>query len=339
MNLYMPKNITVLFVLLLFLPCHALAASITETTAAIGLNCIASGQYSTAMGFYTEASGYASTTMGVRNTAAAFCSFAGGQWMQVEVSANNTFAWGYAKNPVSITTSDVFLIFPSEDAAGKVGIGTPAPMTKLDIQGETDAVVLSRINQIGNRSWSGWRLDRNGSEKWFIGLGTVNDNLLFRRTASSNDMVISEAGNVGIGRVPTTYKLEVAGDALKTAGGSSWQTSSDERLKNVTGEYTLGLNNIFRLRPVTFHYKEDNPRGLPSDEEYIGFVAQEVQEVFPEAVSEGPDGYLDFNMHPVSVALVNAVKELKAENEALREEIRQIKAALGTTSRVNERNE
>ena len=58
-------------------------------------------------------------------------------------------------------------------------------------------------------------------------------------------------------------------------------------------------------------------------------VAQEVQELFPEAVNEGPDGYLDFNMHPVNVALVNAVKELKAENDALRQEIQQIKAALG----------
>jgi len=61
-----------------------------------------------------------------------------------------------------------------------------------------------------------------------------------------------------------------------------------------------------------------------------------VQRVFPEAVSEGPDGYLDFNMHPVNVALVNAVKELKAENEtlraenmAMREDIARIKAALG----------
>jgi hypothetical protein len=96
-----------------------------------------------------------------------------------------------------------------------------------------------------------------------------------------------------------------------------------------TGEYARGLNDVVRLAPITFHYKGNNPRGLPSDDEYIGFIAQEVQEVFPEAVSEGPDGYLDFNMHPVNVALVNAVKELKAENEALREEIREIKAALG----------
>ena len=48
--------------------------------------------------------------------------------------------------------------------------------------------------------------------------------------------------------------------------------------------------------------------------------------MFPEAASEGQDGYLDFNMHPVNVALVNAVK---AENDALRQEIQEIRAALG----------
>ena len=67
--------------------------------------------------------------------------------------------------------------------------------------------------------------------------------------------------------------------------------------------------------PVTFFYKEGNPRGLPSHEENIGFVAQEVQDVFPEAVHEGENGFLDFNMDPVNVALVNAAKELKAEND------------------------
>ena len=36
--------------------------------------------------------------------------------------------------------------------------------------------------------------------------------------------------------------------------------------------------------------------------------------------SEGPDGYLDFNMHPVNVAFVNSIKELKAENDSLKAE-------------------
>jgi hypothetical protein len=65
-------------------------------------------------------------------------------------------------------------------------------------------------------------------------------------------------------------------------------------------------------------YKEGNARNLPSKEEQIGFVAQEVRQIFPEAVTEATDGYLDFNMHAINVALVNAVKELKSENDELK---------------------
>lgn len=69
---------------------------------------------------------------------------------------------------------------------------------------------------------------------------------------------------------------------------------------------------------MRFIYREDNPRQLSADAEQAGFVAQEVRKIFPEAVTEAEDGYLDFNMHHINVALVNAVKELKAENDLLR---------------------
>ena len=69
------------------------------------------------------------------------------------------------------------------------------------------------------------------------------------------------------------------------------------------------MDEIISLDPKQFSYKENNPRDLPSDTEEIGFIAQEVQEVFPEAVNKGKDGYLDFNMHPINVAMVNAIKD------------------------------
>jgi len=43
-----------------------------------------------------------------------------------------------------------------------------------------------------------------------------------------------------------------------------------------------------------------------------------VRDIFPEAVGLGSDGYYDFNMHPLNVALINAMKELKAENDRLK---------------------
>jgi trimeric autotransporter adhesin len=151
------------------------------------------------------------------------------------------------------------------------------------------------------------------------------------------DLVMNTVGggDVGIGTTTPSYLLEVNGSAGKPGCGS-WSNSSDVRLKKITGDYSAGLNQVLGLRPVTFYYKDENPRSLPTDEEYIGFVAQEVQEIFPEAISEVPDGYLDFNMHPVNVAVVNAIKELKAENDTLKaknasleKEIAKIKKILG----------
>ncbi|HBE43574.1 MAG TPA: hypothetical protein DDW27_20730 [Bacteroidales bacterium] len=47
-------------------------------------------------------------------------------------------------------------------------------------------------------------------------------------------------------------------------------------------------------------------------------VSYVLKKVFPEAVNECKNGYLDFNMHAVNVAMVNAIKELKAENDDLK---------------------
>jgi hypothetical protein len=103
-------------------------------------------------------------------------------------------------------------------------------------------------------------------------------------------------------------------------------------MKDVKGVYSKGLEAISALRPVRFTYKAGNPRNLPSGQEQIGFVAQEVQKIFPEAVSEGADGYLDFNMHAVNVALVNAVRELKAENELLKERLEKLERSAGVSA-------
>jgi len=65
----------------------------------------------------------------------------------------------------------------------------------------------------------------------------------------------------------------------------------------------------------------------------VGFSAQAIQKVFPEAVGTDPDGYLNFNMHAILVAYVNAIKELKAENETLKGEMAEMKVL---TSKVAE---
>jgi len=119
---------------------------------------------------------------------------------------------------------------------------------------------------------------------------------------------------------PGDWNLAVNGSAAKTGGGS-WSTLSDARLKTINGNYSKGLNEIIALQPVLFNYIAGNPYGYDSDMEQIGFVAQEVQKIFPEAVSTGSDGYLDFNIHAINVALINAVKEQQALIELLMQRI------------------
>lgn len=108
----------------------------------------------------------------------------------------------------------------------------------------------------------------------------------------------------------TSSSIAMNGGQAYKPGGGSWASSSDIRLKDVKGEYNRGLDEILQLDPVEFRYKEDNALDLPSDEDYVGFVAQDVQKVIPEAISQGEKGYLFLDMHPLNVAVINAIKEL-----------------------------
>ena len=125
---------------------------------------------------------------------------------------------------------------------------------------------------------------------------------------------INGSGNVGIGITNPSYNLHVIGNAgLST--GTAWTNASDIRLKDIDGDYEHGLDAIKKLHAVRYHYKRGNALRLPYNHAMTGFIAQEVQEVIPEAVKMREDGYLELNVDPIHWATVNAVKELAAENE------------------------
>jgi len=56
-------------------------------------------------------------------------------------------------------------------------------------------------------------------------------------------------------------------------------------------------------------YKADNPLGIRDLEEHIGVVAQEVQRMLPEVVTENNKGYLLVNNDPILWSMLNAIKE------------------------------
>ncbi len=154
---------------------------------------------------------------------------------------------------------------------------------------------------------------------------------------------------VGIGTTSPDQLLSVNGDASKVGGGS-WQTFSDARLKTVNGPFTRGLAEVLELQPVSYHYNDRNPAGVPNNGDHIGFVAQEIEKQIPEAISHSKKGFLMVNNDPILWTMFNAIKELyamivgtdseverlKAENAELKtrvdkqdEELRKIKEKLG----------
>ncbi|MFH1621243.1 MAG: tail fiber domain-containing protein [Patescibacteria group bacterium] len=126
-------------------------------------------------------------------------------------------------------------------------------------------------------------------------------------------------GSLGVNTAAPTADLSVNGTANKTGGGS-WAVFSDIRLKDLKGEFNYGLNEIGKLQPVKFSYKKNNPLKYDSKPEYIGLVAQEVEKVIPEAVTE-VNGYKMLDQDPIIWAMLNSIKELKAQNEELKARI------------------
>ncbi len=120
------------------------------------------------------------------------------------------------------------------------------------------------------------------------------------------------------------FIIDTAGGTYNTSG--AWiLISSDARLKEGVVDYERGLAAIEQLRPVLYHYSFEGD-GAP---QRLGLIAQEVEPVMPELVSEvppppgapelaeGEDPYLSLTPGNVVFALINAVKELAARVAAL----------------------
>ena len=82
---------------------------------------------------------------------------------------------------------------------------------------------------------------------------------------------------------------------------------SDERLKNVKGEFSAALEKVVGI-PVKWYSWKTNP-----EQEHFRFIAQDVQKHIPSAVFEDEEGYLQLGESDMFPILWQAVRELKAE--------------------------
>lgn len=121
------------------------------------------------------------------------------------------------------------------------------------------------------------------------------------------------------------YSLVAAQSAAKPGGGV-WLGYSDARIKENVIPYTKGLAELLLVNTVTYDY--NGLAGTTKGAKFTGVIAQEIKEIFPETVNtykaklneedEEKTELYDFNASDLTFALINAVKELKAEIELLK---------------------
>jgi len=114
------------------------------------------------------------------------------------------------------------------------------------------------------------------------------------------------------------------GDATNGKDSANWDTSSDIRVKTDIESVDGAVNIISSLIPISYNFKEDYLSASHlKDKKRWGFSAQDFKTIIPEAVTTAPGyGYEDFhsiNADMLVPILVAAVKELKAEIDALKE--------------------
>lgn len=228
-----------------------------------------------------------------------------------------------------------------KDASGNVGVGTSSPTQRLSIAGsavslklEDTSIAAHNVTSItanGAASTISWDADNVVSSSYLAFTGD-----------GSEKMRIDSSGNMFIGTTSGAAKLNVAGDidlrstsnfiytnnigavssaasilvrnstqgVQLTANATSWTSASDERLKTGLIPIENAVQKVISLRPVTGRYN--------NDEETVSrafVIAQEVQQVFPEAVSEiEQDGerYLGLQYSDLIPLLTAAIQEQQA---------------------------
>ena len=128
---------------------------------------------------------------------------------------------------------------------------------------------------------------------------------------------------VGIGTDAPVEPLEVSGNVL----ASGYLYISDQRLKKNIQSLSAPLEKIQSLRGVSFDWNRDDfPSRNFDSAPQIGFIAQEVESVFPEVVSTDANGIKSLNYAALVAPLVESVQTLSVQNDLLRARIERLES-------------
>jgi hypothetical protein len=244
------------------------------------------------------------------------------------------------------------------DSSGNVAIGASTAAQKLSVAGSS--VYQMRIWD-GSTSTSSYDIGRSNIDGYFRFYGnqsTVTGYIwggvdgermridtsgkLLVNTASSGPEIVQVNGGgatqLGLYCTPTTAYTQinfrngngVVGSVQTNGSSTSFNTSSDYRLKNTIAPMTGALSKVALLKPVTYKWNADGSDGE-------GFIAHELAEVVPDCVtgekdevdSEGKPVYQGIDTSFLVATLTAAIQELKAIVDIQAIQIAELQAKVG----------
>ena len=136
--------------------------------------------------------------------------------------------------------------------------------------------------------------------------------------SASND--IYAAGNLRIIGNISGSSISSSGDILADGDVVAYN-SSDERLKDNIEVIQGSLDKIGEIRGVEFDWNDKSPGWAQERGHDVGVVAQEVQKILPEVVTERKNGYLGVDYKRIVPLLIESIKELKQEVNDLKKKV------------------
>ena len=218
--------------------------------------------------------------------------------------------------------------------SGNVGINTPNPLATLHIASSPSNPGVLRVD-------SGHLVAGSSNGSFVINLGNLGSGasasgFYVRTLNNSNDIdaytdvfMVNRFAQVGINTNTPSYNLDVNG----TIRGFGITDSSDLRLKTDVADLDLAdAQKIFSLRPVRFSWLKDLKKDT---DRQIGFIAQDLEAIFPELVETDQQGIKSVNYSHLTAPLVaglqllrSALQDLRALITEIREEVQQSLTAL-----------
>jgi hypothetical protein len=227
------------------------------------------------------------------------------------------------------------------DTSQRVGIGTSSPSNTLQVNGTLG--VLDDNLQLRRTGQTTWNIT-NSASNLFFNNGTdrvvidSSGNLLVGTTttfggvggitSASNFVVGSSSQYWKVTNFSSTYYFSFNGNDRATINGSTgaYTALSDANKKKDFEPSTLGLNAVMALKPTLFRMIDDEE----SSDKQLGFLAQDVQPVIPQAYTEqeAPDGkFIGLQDRPIIAVLTKAIQELNAKVEAQAARIAELEGA------------